>query len=88
MAAPEPGPSLVLTWVAAAASPAGRDAPLRGSDLGRVDVQAPAAIAVVEGRIAAEPSSPEVREATRQVVPDKGQQHAVPGKQVLGVENA
>ena len=53
MAAPEPGPGLVLTGLAAAASPAGRDAPLRGSDLGRVDVQAPAAIAVVDGRIAA-----------------------------------
>jgi imidazolonepropionase len=53
MAAPEPGPSLVLAGLTAAASPSGRDAPLRGSDLGRVDVCAPAAIAVVEGRIAA-----------------------------------
>ncbi|HEY7257491.1 MAG TPA: hypothetical protein VH459_00405, partial [Gaiellales bacterium] len=53
MGAPEPGPSLVLTGLAAAASPAGRDAPLRGADLGRVDVRAPAAIAVVDGRIAA-----------------------------------
>ncbi|HSD02434.1 MAG TPA: hypothetical protein VLB81_08700, partial [Gaiellales bacterium] len=53
MAAPEPGPSLILTGLAAAASPAGTVAPLRGADLGRVEVQAPAAIAVVEGRIAA-----------------------------------
>ena len=53
MAAPEPGPSLVLAELSAAASPAGTEAPLRGSDLGRVDVQAPAAIAIVDGRIAA-----------------------------------
>jgi imidazolonepropionase len=53
MAAPEPGPSLVLAELSAAASPAGTEAPLRGSDLGRVDVQAPAAIAIVGGRIAA-----------------------------------
>ena len=60
MAAPEtPGPgsnvspSFVLDGLAAAASPAGEKAPLRGGDLGRVDVQAPAAIAVVDGRIAA-----------------------------------
>jgi imidazolonepropionase len=53
MAAPERGPSLVLTGLAAAASPSGTGAPLRGSDLARVEVQAPAAIAVVEGRIAA-----------------------------------
>ena len=53
MGAPEPGPSLVLTGLRAAASPAGTGAPLRGSDLGRIDVQEPAAIAVVEGRIAA-----------------------------------
>ena len=52
MAAPEPGPSLVLAELSAAASPAGTEAPLRGSDLGRVDVQAPAAIAIVDGRIA------------------------------------
>jgi imidazolonepropionase len=53
MAAPEPGPSLVLAGLAAAASPAGQGAPLRGPDLGPVDVCAPAAIAVVDGRIAA-----------------------------------
>jgi len=53
MAAPDLGPSVVLTGLSAAASPAGTEAPLRGSDLGRVDVQAPAAIAIVDGRIAA-----------------------------------
>ncbi|HEX2376385.1 MAG TPA: imidazolonepropionase [Gaiellales bacterium] len=53
MGAPEPGPSLVLTGLRAAASPAGTGAPLRGSDLGRIDVQEPAAIAVMDGRIAA-----------------------------------
>ena len=53
MAAPEAGPSLVLAGLRAAASPAGAGAPLRGSDLGRVDVCAPAAIAIVDGRIAA-----------------------------------
>ena len=53
MAAPEPGPSLLLAGLTAAASPAGSDAPLRGSDLGRIDVTAPAAIAIVDGRIAA-----------------------------------
>ena len=53
MGAPDPGPSFVLHGLRAAASPAGAEAPLRGSDLGRVDVQEPAAIAVVDGRIAA-----------------------------------
>jgi len=43
----------LLTNLAAAASPAGADAPLRGDDLGRVHVVEPAAIAVVDGRIAA-----------------------------------
>jgi imidazolonepropionase len=51
-AAPEPAPSYLLVNLTAAVSPAGRDAPLRGGDLGRVDVHEPAAIAVVEGRIA------------------------------------
>ena len=45
--------SFLLTNLAAAASPAGAGAPLRGADLGRVDVVEPAAIAVVDGRIAA-----------------------------------
>src|SRR3954470_13153596 len=53
MGAPEPGPSLILAGLGAAASPAGTEAPLRGSDLGRVDVCAPAAIAIVGGSIAA-----------------------------------
>jgi imidazolonepropionase len=53
MGAPDPGQSFVLHGLRAAASPAGTEAPLRGSDLGRVDVQEPAAIAVVDGRIAA-----------------------------------
>ncbi|HEY3763930.1 MAG TPA: imidazolonepropionase [Gaiellales bacterium] len=47
------GPSLLLTGLGAVVSPAGNDAPLRGADLGRVDVTADAAIAIVDGRIAA-----------------------------------
>jgi imidazolonepropionase len=56
MAAPDAEgdpPSYVLTNLAAAVTPAGGDAPLRGQDLGRIDVHEPAAVAVVEGRIAA-----------------------------------
>ena len=54
MAAPEPGPSLVLAGLdARRRRRRASGAPLRGSDLGRVDVVAPAAIAIVDGRIAA-----------------------------------
>jgi imidazolonepropionase len=59
MAEPDAGgerpaaPSYLLVNLAAAVSPAGQGAPLRGDDLGRVELHAPAAIAVVEGRIAA-----------------------------------
>ena len=50
MAGPEP--SYLLDNLAAAVSPAGDHAPLRGGDLGRVDLHQPAAVAVVAGRIA------------------------------------
>src|SRR6478735_9026154 len=63
MAAPEPSPSLLLAGLTAAASPAGSDAPIRGSDLGRTDVIAPAAIAIVDGRIAAVGSPEDVARA-------------------------
>jgi len=63
MAAPEPGPSLLLAGLTAAASPAGSDAPIRGSDLGRTDVIAPASIAIVDGRIAAVGSPEDVARA-------------------------
>src|SRR5690348_9762764 len=59
MAGPDPGAegqqasSYLLVNLTAAASPAGTHAPLRGPDLGAVEVHAPAAIAVVEGRIVA-----------------------------------
>src|ERR671935_269413 len=53
MAGPEAGPSFLLSGLAAAATPAGRDAPLRGPAAYSVEVVSPAAIAVVEGRIAA-----------------------------------
>jgi imidazolonepropionase len=53
MAEPADRRSLLLANLAAAVSPAGESAPLRGSDLGRVLVVEPAAIAVVDGRIAA-----------------------------------
>jgi imidazolonepropionase len=80
MAAPEPGPSLVLTGLAAAASPAGAGAPLRGADLGRVDVQSPAAIAVVDGRIAAVGDPAEVlREHGGLDTVDCGGAVAIPG---------
>lgn len=45
--------SYLMVNLAAAVSAAGQDAPLRGADLGRMQVHEPAAIAVVEGRIAA-----------------------------------
>ena len=53
MAAPSSAQSFLLTNLAAAVSPAGDAAPLRGGDLGQVQTVAPAAIAVVEGAIAA-----------------------------------
>ncbi|MGN6379848.1 MAG: imidazolonepropionase [Gaiellales bacterium] len=50
--APEP-PSYLMVNLTAAVSPAGAGAPLRGGDPARVEVHEPAAIAVVDGRIAA-----------------------------------
>ncbi len=55
MAAPDrPGdePSYLLANLTAAVSPAGTSSPLRGADLGQVDLHEPASIAVVGGRIA------------------------------------
>ena len=54
-------PSFLLANLAAAVSPAGEGAPLRGGDLGRVLVFEPAAIAVVDGRIAAVGTPDDVR---------------------------
>jgi imidazolonepropionase len=54
-------PSLLLADLAAAVSPAGEGAPLRGGDLGRLRVWEPAAIAVVDGRIAAVGAPQDVR---------------------------
>jgi len=61
MAAPASHPSFLLANLAAAVSPAGEGAPLRGDDLGRVLVFEPAAIAVVDGRIAAVGTPDDVR---------------------------
>jgi imidazolonepropionase len=47
-----PGSSYLLVNLAAAISPAGRDAPVRGTRMGELEVHAPAAIAIVDGRIA------------------------------------
>jgi imidazolonepropionase len=60
MAAPD---RFLLTDLAAAVSPAGAEAPLRGGDLGRVLVVEPAAIAVADGRIAAVGAPDDVRAA-------------------------
>ncbi len=56
-------PSYLLDNLTAAVSPAGRDAPLRGADLGRLELHQPAAIAVVDGRLAAVGDPAEVRAA-------------------------
>jgi len=80
MAAPDGGPSFRLENLAAAASPAGTDAPLRGGDLGRVLTVAPAAIAVVDGRIAAVGTPADVRAAHPDLEPvDGGGRVAIPG---------
>src|SRR3954452_24325531 len=80
MAAPEGGPSFRLENLAAAASPAGTGAPLRGGDFGRVVDVAPAAIAVVDGRIAAEGAPAEVRAAHPDLAPADGRGRvAIPG---------
>jgi imidazolonepropionase len=72
--------SFLLTNLAAAASPAGAGAPLRGSDLGRVDVVAPAAIAVVAGRIAAVGAPDDVRAGHADLEPLDGLGRiAIPG---------
>src|SRR5438270_354870 len=54
-------PSLLLANLAAAVSPAGEGAPLRGDDLDRLLVWEPASIAVVDGRIAAVGTPDDVR---------------------------
>ena len=80
MAAPEGGPSFRLENLAAAASPAGTGAPLRGGDLGRVLEVAPAAIAVVDGRIAAVGKPDEIRATHPDVEPVDGRGRvAIPG---------
>jgi imidazolonepropionase len=81
MAAPEGGgPSFRLENLAAASSPAGAGAPLRGGDLGRVLTVAPAAIAVVDGRIAAVGAPAEVRAANPDLEPVDGRGRvAIPG---------
>ena len=81
MAAPEGGgPSFRLENLAAASSPAGAGAPLRGGDLGRVLTVAPAAIAVVDGRIAAVGAPAEVRAAHPDLEPVDGRGRvAIPG---------
>src|SRR5437899_2229284 len=80
MAAPEGGPSFRLENLAAAASPAGTGAPLRGGDLGRVLEVAPAAIAVVDGRIAAVGTPDEIRANHPDVEPVDGRGRvAIPG---------
>ena len=61
MAAPDT--TYVIDNLAAAVSPAGNDAPLRGADLGKVVVHQPAAVAVVSGRIEAVGHPTEVRAA-------------------------
>jgi len=55
------GPSFLLGNLAAVVSPAGDGAPLRGGDLGRVDVLAPAAIAIVDGAVSAVGSAADLR---------------------------
>src|SRR6478672_10452563 len=80
MAAPDGGPSFRLENLAAAASPAGTGAPLRGGDLGRVLEVGPAAIAVVDGRIAAMGTPADVRAAHADLEPVDGRGRvAIPG---------
>jgi imidazolonepropionase len=80
MAGPDGGPSFRLENLAAAASPAGAGAPLRGGDFGRVLDVAPAAIAVVGGRIAAVGAPAEVRAAHPDLEPVDGRGRvAIPG---------
>ncbi|HYX87284.1 MAG TPA: imidazolonepropionase [Gaiellales bacterium] len=80
MAGPEAGPSFLLSGLAAAATPAGRDAPLRGPAAYSVEVVSPAAIAVVEGRIAAVGPPGEVEGDHAGLEPvDGGGRVAIPG---------
>src|SRR6185503_20650238 len=80
MAAPDGGPSFRLENLASAASPAGTGAPLRGGDLGRVLEVAPAAIAVVDGRIAAVGAPADVRGVHPDLEPVDGRGRvAIPG---------
>src|SRR5450432_3495850 len=80
MAEPASAPSFLLANLAAAVSPAGDGAPLRGGDLGRMLVFEPAAIAVVDGRIAAVGTPDDVRwgHAGLEVVDGRGR-IAIPG---------
>ncbi len=75
-----PGSSYLLVNLTAAVSPAGRGAPLRGGDLSRLEVHEPAAIAVVEGRIAAVGAPDDVKQGHADLAAvDCRRRVAVPG---------
>ena len=74
------GGSLLLDNLAQIASPAGRGAPLRGPDLGAVDVIESGAVAIVDGRVAAVGPRDRVRRAHGQLEPlDCSGMVALPG---------
>jgi imidazolonepropionase len=53
MAAPSARASILIDNIGRLATPAGRGAPVRGADLGRLDVTENAAVAIVDGTVAA-----------------------------------
>jgi imidazolonepropionase len=80
MAAPSATSDILIDNISQLASPAGTGAPLRGRALGQVDVVEGAAVAIVDGRIAAAGSRDMVlREHGDLEVFDAGGRAAVPG---------
>jgi imidazolonepropionase len=80
MAAPSATSDILIDNIAQLASPAGTQAPLRGDALAAVDVVSGAAVAIVDGRIAAAgPRDQVLRDHAGLPVFDAGGRAAVPG---------
>ena len=80
MAAPSARASILIDNIGRLATPAGAGAPLRGADLGRLDVTEGAAVAIVDGTVAAAGPREQVRRAHGDLETfDAGGRAAVPG---------
>jgi imidazolonepropionase len=77
---PDGRPSLLIDNLAQLATPAGRSAPLRGAELGELEITTGAAVAIVDGVVAAAGDRDLVRRAHPDLpVHDAGGRVAIPG---------